>query len=471
MQPHPNRSPSKATSRRRPRVPAIAACLTLIAVAPASAQQPGARPNPLDRYIREALRANLALAQDQLDEDRTIAGVREARAFRLPSVSFSTRRSRTDGGLDLGDLVNPAYRTLNQFTGTSAFPTNVGLTLPLAQETRVRIAQPVYQPAIGAGIRAASAARDAQSAATRAAARRLTSDVQTSYWSVASAARVADLYRATLPLVDENVRVNERLLANGTVTPDAVLRARAERSEVVQQLAEAEQQHAAAVRAFNLLLDRPFDAPVELLPDSAVDAAGDSAASLTLDALVAHARAARDELRQADYAIAAATAQEKAATAAFLPTVAVAVDYGVQGDAYRFDRDHDALTASVLVEWNLFNGGRDEARRQQSSIGAARARVARRELERRVELDVRQAYDAMQVSHASIATARDRVASARRTFELVTRRRAEGAASPIEFLDARTAYTRAELNLILTRQSYAIRAAELERAAALRDPM
>ena len=67
--------------------------------------------------------------------------------------------------------------------------------------------------------------------------------------------------------------------------------------------------------------------------------------------------------------------------------------------------------------------------------------------------------------------ARDRVASARRTFELVSRRRAEGAASQIDFLDARTAYTRAELNLILTRQSYAVRAAELERAAALRDPM
>ena len=41
-------------------------------------------------------------------------------------------------------------------------------------------------------------------------------------------------------------------------------------------------------------------------------------------------------------------------------------------------------------------------------------------------------------------------------------------ASQIEYIDARTAYTRAELNLILTRQSQAIRAAELERAAALR---
>jgi hypothetical protein len=41
-------------------------------------------------------------------------------------------------------------------------------------------------------------------------------------------------------------------------------------------------------------------------------------------------------------------------------------------------------------------------------------------------------------------------------------------ASQIEFIDARTAYTRAELNLILTRQSSAVRAAQLERAAALR---
>jgi len=121
-----------------------------------------------------------------------------------------------------------------------------------------------------------------------------------------------------------------------------------------------------------------------------------------------------------------------------------------------------------VVEWNLFNGGRDEARRQQAAIGESRARVARKEIERRIELDVRQAYDALQVARAGIGTARDRVAAARRSFELVTRRHAEGMASQIEFIDARTAYTRAELNLILTRQSYAVRAAELERAAALR---
>ena len=432
----------------------------------AEAQSPS--PNPVDAYVRQALRANLSLAQAQLDEDQADAAVREARAFRLPSLAFSSRRTRTDGGLDLGTLVNPAYRALNQLTGTSAFPTNVGLTLPFAQETRVRLAQPIFQPAIGAGVRAASAERDAQSAEVRAAARRLAAEVQTSYWAIASATRVAELFRATLPLMDENVRVNERLLANGTVTPEAVLRSRAERSEVVQQLADAEQRESAALRSFNLLLDRPLDASVELLSDSALALVVDTTANLTLDTLLRHALAARDELREADFGIAAASAQEKAATAAFLPTVAVALDYGVQGNTYRFDREHDALAASVVVEWNLFNGGRDEARRQQAAIGESRARVARKEIERRIELDVRQAYDALQVARAGIATARDRVAAARRSFELVTRRHGEGMASQIEFIDARTAYTRAELNLILTRQSYAVRAVELERAAALR---
>lgn len=460
------------TSRRPAAISALVSAL-LIATAPAGfAQVRDARPSTpesavLDGYIREALRANLALAQDNLDEDRAAAAVREARALRLPSLAFSTRRSETSGALDLGDLVNPAYRALNQITGSNAFPTNVGLTLPFAQETRLRLAQPIYQPAIGAGVRAASAARDARSAGARAAARRLAAEVQTSYWAIATADKVAELHRATLALVDENVRVNERLLANGVVTPEAVLRARADRSEIAQQLAHAEQQQSAARRAFNLLLDRPFDAAI-VAPGDSTYGADDPTRGLTLEELVRRAVSAREEVRQSESAIVAATAEEKVASAAFLPSVAIALDYGVQGNTYQFDRDHDALAASVVLEWNMFNGGRDEARRQQAAIGASRARVARREVARRVELDVRQTYDALQVASAAIATARDRAAAARKSFDLVARRHAEGMASQIEFIDARTAHTRAELNLIVTQQTRAVRAAELERAAALR---
>jgi outer membrane protein TolC len=434
----------------------------LLASARAGAQTPKA--DPLASLIREAIRSNLALAQQRVGERAADAAVREARALALPTLSLETRRSEINGGLNLGDLVNPAYRMLNQLSGSSAFPTNLDVTLPFAQESRLRFTQAIYQPAIGAGVSAAANLRDAESAELRAAARRLAADVQTSYWSVASAERVAELYRATLPLVDENVRVNERLLANGKVTADAVLRARAERSEIVQQLAEANQRRAAAARAFNHLLNRPVETQVESLPDSAMDATID----LPLEELIRHARTGREELKQAEYGIRATDAKERAATAAFLPGLVLAVDYGFQGDTYRFDRDHDALVASLALQWNVFNGGRDVARREQALLDGRRLRLARQDLERRIELDVRQAYDAALVARDAIATAQDRLAAAKRSFELVSRRYDEGMASHIEFIDARVAYTRAGLNLIVTRQSYATRCADLERAAALR---
>jgi outer membrane protein len=94
--------------------------------------------------------------------------------------------------------------------------------------------------------------------------------------------------------------------------------------------------------------------------------------------------------------------------------------------------------------------------------------VARQDLESRIRLEVRQAYDAAVVAHGAIATADDRLAAARKSFDLVRRRYEEGVASQIEFLDARTQLTNAELNRALTAHRYAIRYFDLERAAALR---
>jgi outer membrane protein TolC len=73
------------------------------------------------------------------------------------------------------------------------------------------------------------------------------------------------------------------------------------------------------------------------------------------------------------------------------------------------------------------------------------------------------------VARDASAPAADRLAAAERSFALVRRRFQEGLAAPIEFLDARTALTSAELNRVLTVNRFAVRWVELERAAALRD--
>lgn len=454
----------KGPDRPRPlsaRLAAAALPLALSLAAPLGAQSA----DPLGAYVRQAIDGNLGLRQERLAADRADAAVREARGLYLPSVTVDSRYSEMRGGLNLGDFVNPAYGALNEITGSDRFPTDVDARLPLAQETKLRIAQPLYQPAIRENHRLQRTLRDLQGHALDAATRQLAADVQTAYLDYARSVRVVELYRATLPLLDENLRVAERLVARGTATPDAVLRARAERGETQQALAEAEVRSQAAMRRFNQLLNRDLDTPVEVLPDDAL------AFALVIDEETAVRRAlsGREELRQGDAGIAAAESQVRLASSGSLPTVALAVDYGVQGSSYNVGMDDDFAVASLVVSWNAFNGGQTGARRQQARIEADRARAGRALAEQQVELQVRTAFRSAEVARSAIATAEDRLAAARRTYELVERRYQEGIAPQIELIDARTAFTSAGLNLILTRYDYAARWVELERAAALRE--
>jgi outer membrane protein TolC len=439
--------------------------LVTIALLLATASRAVAQQGPLDDLVREALQRNLGQQQQELMSEKGDAGVRAARGRFLPSLMLDARYSETHGGLNFGDLVNPAYQALNQITGSGAFPTNIDGRFPYAQETRVRLVQPLFNAQILSHYRLAASLRGLQDARTRAAARQLAADVQLAYVNHARSRQVVEVLEATDVLVREQLRVTERLLANGKVTADARHRAIAEKSAVDQQIAEAEQKHAAAARYLNFLLNRPADAAIAAPADTVLVFPEAPA----LDGALARARAAREELHQAEFGIRAASAQERLARSSNLPSLSLAVDYGIQGNEYHFDSRNDFAMASLVVQWNVFDGLQGAARRQEAAADGQRARVQRQELEQQIELQVRQAYDALQTVHRSLQAAQDRVTSARRSFELVARRYDEGMASPIELLEARTAYTAAQINQVLTRHEYGVRYIELERVAALRD--
>ena len=448
-------------------------CLALLAAAAAAlpvaaaAQAPAERTagDPFAALVREALQHNLLLAGERRAAEREEAAVRESGGRFLPSLSVQARYTEQSGALDVGDLVNPAYRALNQLTGTTRFPTDVSATLPVRQETKLRLVQPLWQPALAPALDATRHARDARAAATGAVARQVAAGAQLALVGVGRAARVVELYETTLPLVREHLRVAERLVESGAATPEIVSRAAADLAEVEQALADARRQRADAVRRLNDVLGRPLDAEAVPLPDSLLVAPP----VVSLDAALASAFGAREELHQADAVREAAGARLRLAQAATLPGVSLALDYGVQGDRYRFRRDADVATASLVVSWDLFTGGQATARREQAALGREEAALRQQDVRRRVELEVRTAHDAALVAHAAIATADTRHRAAERTYTLVRRRWEEGLAPQLELVEARAALTTAGLNAILTRYAYAVRHIELERAAALRD--
>jgi outer membrane protein TolC len=299
--------------------------------------------DPLGALVAEALAANHGLAAERLAEEQSAAGVREARALFLPSVDLAARYSEQRGTLNLGDVVNPAYDALNELTGQARFPTDLDLTLPLRHETRLRVAQPVFDVSIVARHDLARHRHDARREQLAGAARTLAAQVQSAYLSAASARSGVRILESSLERVREGERVAQRLVTGGRATPDALYRARAERSEVAQQLAEAQERADAAVRALNQLVGRPFDAALDVVPDSLLIREID----VTEAEALASALARREELTQLRAGAEAADAAVRLATAAILPSIVLALDYGVQGSEVRFGSDQDYWVATL----------------------------------------------------------------------------------------------------------------------------
>ncbi len=427
--------------------------------------------SPLDALVAEGLAANPALRARSLAVTREDAAIDEARGRFLPSLTANARASHLSGAAqNLGALINPAYAALNQLLGQNAFPTNISLTLPQKQEATVRLLQPLFEPRVLEGYRIARSLRNATGAGRDAQRRQLAADIQTAYLQYARASRAADLYDQTVPLLDEALRVSERLLSAGKVTPDNVLRARAEQSAVVQQRDAAHQLAMAARQQLNYLSGRPLDAPLALFADSLLGFAARFAAREDVAAALISAQTTREELVQLDRSADAVQGQRRLARAAYLPSVNLAVDYGFQGNTIRIDRNRDFTVASIVMSWNLFNGGQDRARVQQAVIDAQQLKARRDDASRGIELQVRVSHDAAAVARTAISTATDRQSAATRTFDLVQRRFGEGLASQLELLDARTALTTAQLNRLITTYDFYQRVVDYERAAALSPP-
>jgi len=425
----------------------------------------------LEQYIHEALSQNLALKQEEIALQQSLAALKEARGQFLPSLSIQARYSRAGGGrtfdFPVGDLVNPIYRTLNEMLQQPRFPENlpnerVRFLRKEEHDTRLRAVQPLFQPAILHNYKIRANLKAMAEAQRNLFGRQLVADIKTAYFTYLKTVKVVELYGATQELLQENLRVSNSLFENGKVTRDAIYRAQAELSTLLQQKAEAERDRDIASAYFNFLLNRPLGERIAVA-DSGLSAVQDQS---PLRLLTERALHRRDELRQLQSAAAAAENGAKLNRAAFYPGISLVFDYGFEGEKYRFTGSDDYWMASVVVQWNLFNGFSDKAKIQQSTLQKRKIETQLRNLENLIRFQVREAKRNVEVARETVVAARDRLMSAEKSFELVAKKYRQGMASQIEFLDARATFTGAGVNAIVSDYDLYIRQAELEKVTA-----
>ena len=428
----------------------------------------------IDSYVREGLRGNLSLRSQTLAVEQNLAALDAARGRFFPEAALEARYTRADGGrqisLPLAEIVNPAYSALNELLVAQGRPAQFGqltdqsfaLIREREQDTRLTLRQPLFAPAIPAAVRAQRAQFEGSEFGRLALARRLKRDISVAYLNWLQASKAVAIVDASGALLVENLRVNDSLFRNGKITQDQVLRARAELLAVEQQLREAENTRSQARSYLNFLVNRPLETEVEASDYSAEIAS----ARADLDQLRAAALANRPELAQVDRAVGAASSRVDIARAARWPTLSLGADGGIQGERYEFGSGRNFSTISLLLNWKLFDGGARGAEIRGARAAERQAQVQREELAQQIQLEVQTSLDRLATTADSQKTAEARAEAARAAFRIAGRKRDEGAISQVEFIDARSALTGAELNLNVTRFQLLARQAELDYATA-----
>jgi outer membrane protein TolC len=427
--------------------------------------------SPLDDYIRFGLDNNLALKQKETSYKKSLEALKEAQSLFYPNISLNARYSVAEGGrtidLPIGDLLNPVYATLNQLLHQNVFPgienQSFMFLRPHEQETKIRMIQPLFNPDIYYNSKIRKELVQSEKITVDQYRQELAAEIRKAYYNVGMAERLVLMLNETRKLLEENVRVNQKLVDNGKITIDNLYRSETELSRFDQKMLNADKNRILAVAYFNFLLNKPLDEKVvvgepDLFPQPAGDPSGFAAKALD----------SREEIRKLDKAGEISDLNVKMNQSGALPNLLIVADYGIQGEEYKINKDADFGQASAVLTWDLFAGFQNRSKIRQAKLAREQLDQQEEEVRKQIELQVLNAFNELKTAQEGIVAAESQVKTAREGFRLVKRRYDEGQANLIEFIDARTSLTQAEENLIICKYSWLSQYAEFEKVAAIK---
>jgi outer membrane protein len=435
----------------------------------------------LKEYIKIGLKNNLLLKQQQMSLQKSLQVLREAKGMFLPSISIESRYSRAGGGrvieMPIGDLVNPTHLALNQLLMMNglepAFPGDIpNEVIPFLREqeheTKLRVVQPVFQPGIYYNLKIKKSMNSIEKGKMHVLKRQLVEDIKTAFYNYAKSLKIKELILNTKELLKENLALNKSLFKNHKRTEEVVFRAKAELSNLEQQLEVAQKNCRMSASYFNFLLDRPLDTGIQPMKIKGKKDKPDFR-EYQLESLVTQALKSRKEFFQLQKAINATESTIGLHKSKWFPTVTAVFDYGFQGETYRFSKEDDYWMGNLVFSWNLYNGGQDIARKNQAVLQKKQLTFQERELENKIRLEVQEAYLDLMGAKKNITFMKDSLISRKETFSIVSTKYQQGMVPQIEFMKARNDFTTAEINFFVAVFDYYIKESHLERVSALYD--
>ncbi|MEC9315048.1 MAG: TolC family outer membrane protein [Pseudomonadota bacterium] len=180
------------------------------------------------------------------------------------------------------------------------------------------------------------------------------------------------------------------------------------------------------------------DSPISMLPAS-------------VDEAIATAIENHPTLRLASYDVESAQAQHATAKAPFYPDLhfelGTRADHDIDGQEGK-DKD---ITAMLRLRYNLYNGGRDSARREETAFLINQAAEIRNNTHRQVEESVRLSWNAWQTLNAQMPAREQHVQSSEKARDAYQQQFSLGQRTLLDLLDSENEVFRARTALVNTR--------------------
>ncbi len=442
---------------------------TILAAVLCIAGKASAQPTMLDAYIDSAFANNIVLQQKTISLERAGAALDIAKGWFLPTVSFQMGYQTAGGGRDiylpLGDLLNGAYATLNQLTGTNNFPQLANQRINFLPhnfyDAKVRTTMPIYNPDIRFNKQIAEQQIVLSEYDVDIYKRQLVQSIKTAYFNYLAALKSISIYRNALELANEGRRVNQKLLDNGKGLPAYVLRANAEIEQVNAQVNTAEQQAENAKLYFNFLLNREQHTPIDT-SYSADQALTEIGALLGIDATPS----AREELKALQQAININETVLQMNKQVYMPRLNGVLDLGSQAENWKFNTQSRYYLLGLQLEVPIFAGNRNKNKIRQSELDVRSARLNLEQVKQQLTLGSSAARNNLRSSWQILSATGKQLEAASSYQRLIERGYREGTNTFIETIDARNQFTQAQLLQVINQYKLLTSAADLERETA-----
>jgi outer membrane protein TolC len=396
----------------------------------------------LDEYIHQGLASNESIRQQNFVLEKNVYTLKEAKSMFLPEVTFSTTYTKADGGRTIdfptGDLLNGAYATLNQLTGSNSFPQLQNQRILLNPnnfyDARFRTTLPLLNAELIYNKRIKSQQVELQKAEVLLYKRELVKEIKTAYYSYLKATNAVSIYQSFLQLVEEGERINIKLHDNNKINRTAVIRSQNEVSKINASLTTARKNRESTRYYFNFLLNRPLTDSI--LVDEIV----------TLpDQLENNDISGREELSKLKISKDINENLTGLAKSYLIPKIGTYLDLGSQAFDWKFNQNSRYYFWGVSLEWNLFSSGKNTYRIKQTiadkqAIASQTDYVQQQLL---TELKVRQTN--MQSTIAQYQAAQSQLTTSQTYYSDMTKLYKEGMVIYIELLDAQNQWVDAQL--------------------------